>query len=761
MKNRKSKVFIALLCVILCFGVFSLAACQTKLTPIKAEATVTSSEFDKSNPADVVFDITMNDATLIGVTLSGEDIGNIGYSFSAGKVTFKAAYLFSLTIGEKVFMFATNLNSIQLKITIKQTNTTPVAPDNSELMGDPYYNVGQGGVNTIIEPTDENWNNLKAKRAPLAPGEGFTENFGNAFSDSYLLPYKDDSFAPDMLGKSEATFAMVADDSNKAVRMTGIAEGDELYNTQSWAFIAFRGIRFTENAQYNIEITYTPKTPSARFQLCFDTPQNSLINLTGAVDVKTTASGKFTATTSQGYNGNTDSYLIVTFGGGKTSDTIDINKIKVTRLKECPSVANAQINTSVSAGFIAAGEATLSYTTNNTGNEKISWFISPEKNSLNSRTIIKEGLSDQVGIKSINVTSDMKGQYLGVTIRPDLSEDEYELKTTSIYVDSKIIDDVEFTNKNLSASGSYIYEDFTGMNTAENITFSTMSGADAFVKAAPSGMSGQALFIDISGQSSYAGAKFDGFELAPSMVYKLSFKVMFKVNVADNLTIKLRPGDEYWNDIQLDFDTSGKAVNTVYNFESAPVKLGDSANYKILMHNYVNATTVIIDDMRIEKIEPKVLAKAGDKATLNFDDKHEIFAANSNKDLASDISLVDGTALGMSGNALKITPTKTDVSGVTLSGITIAPNLKYKLSFKLYVVSETDLGGQFLVKFIAADGSAIQDMQYTSSVNKNELTSFKTAAVTLDGKSYQSIDVLNYYAGYTMYIDDIVLEVLP
>ena len=767
MKSKmKSKLKIVLLLSVVFVMVVSvcLVACRKtdkQETPTEkkpAAVAVSEMEFDLTYPSDIVFQITLNDASFSRLMLGDEEVSDENYVREGSAFTIKADYLSAKAEGEYVFSFVTTINTLMLKVKVVRNPKNP--PTNEELMSDPYYTLNQNGVNEIIEPTDENWAKLQEMRRPLDYGESFTETFGNNFYESRLLPYRDELFSTDhaLWG---ANFEMVTDDSKQAVHIFGHKDG-EYYLEQSWDHVAFRGVRFTEGAEYKVEIEYTPRTDNARFQLCFNTPQNSLCNLTGTKDVKATTAGRFVADTENGYNGTIAAYLIVSFGGGSSAEEIDINKITVTRLKKAPEITNGRFEAQTDGGFIQTGDITLSYDcdTQLSSGETVLWVASTKKDLSENVVWLKESATTDPEAKILNVTQDLKGMYLAACVTPNADENEYQLVDAPVFVtENKVLGDVEAKTVDLTGEAASFTEDFETVE-EENITFRDMGGK-TYIKDAPAGMSGKALYVECDGTSQYQGVRFGGYTVKKEGVYRVSFKIMFKGNVADSWTVKFRPGDAYWDDVQTETSVAGKQTDTVYEISLAPMVLGkNDSPYELLMHNYAKNCTVIIDDLTIEKVEPVTLEEIGDRATLDFDSKYEMFAADSNPDLKTTGTVVSSGAEGMSGNYLKLAGA-TDVVGTTLSGFEMTAGKSYRLSMKLFVVSDAALGGQFLVKFTATDGSYVQDMQYSSGIANNAIVEFKTSVLTLyEGKIYDRIDVLNYYQGYTMYIDDIVVEVV-
>ena len=85
------------------------------------------------------------------------------------------------------------------------------------------------------------------------------------------------------------------------------------------------------NIRWISPIRRAPTGPS--FRLCFNDTQNVICALAGQKDQMTTTSGRFVANTANGYNGAISAWLLVTFGGGSSSQVIEINSITVTRLE--------------------------------------------------------------------------------------------------------------------------------------------------------------------------------------------------------------------------------------------------------------------------------------------------------------------------------------------------------------------------------------------------------------------------------------------
>lgn len=759
--KRIRKLFI--LCAVACAMFLAsavLAACGDKPeTPEETPASVAvdSMEFDLTYPADVAFQMTLGDAKFSKLVYDGADVASANYAWEGASFLIKADYLSGFAVGDYTFSFVTTINTLALKIKVVENPKNP--PTDEELMSDPYYTVDQNGKNEVIEPTDENWEKLKAMRTPLGYGESFTESFGNSFYESRLLPYRDDLFSADH-SAAGAFFEMTDDDTKKAVRIYGPTDGEYALE-QSWEFVAFRGVRFTEGAEYKVDITYTPRTDGSRFQLCFDDAQNVICNLAGQKDQKTTTSGRFVADTANGYNGTISAWLLVSFGGGSSSEVIEINSITVTRLKASPEITGGTFDGEIKDGYIAEGTLTLDYTVSEptAEGETIRWVASTERDLSQNVTELKTALSGEAGAKSIEIESSLKGLYIGAYVQPNVDPDEYQTVNAPVFVtENKAIGEVEYKTIDLTGTAAQYTEDFETFG-QENITFRNM-GADSYIKKAPDGMSGNALYVECDGSTQYQGLRFGGYSLKAESVYRVSFKVMFRGAVPDNWTVKFRPGEAYWDDVQVETSLSGKTTDTVYTVELAPMRLGANTEpYELLMHNYMRGCTVIIDDLTIEKVEPVTLAEVGDKATLDFDGNFDMSAADSNPDLKSASTVV--SAGKMSGNYLQISSSATDVVGTTLSGFNMTAGKSYRLTMKLILEGEGGLGGQFLVKFMADDGSYVQDMQYTSGIAANTVVNYVTGVITLEeGKNYTSVDVLNYYAAYPMYIDDVAIEVV-
>ena len=520
-------------------------------------------------------------------------------------------------------------------------------------------------------------------------------------------------------------------------------------------------IREIIGAEYKVEITYTPRTEGSRFQLCFNNAQTVICNLGGEKDRPTTAAGRFVADTANGYNGTISAWLLVSFGGGKSSDIIEIDSITVTRLKAAPVVTDGKFTGEEKDGFLSAGELTLSYNVSAPaeGGETIRWVASTAADLSENVIELKTAYTSEAGAKSVTVDDALKGLYIGAYVTPNVDPDKYQIADAPVFVtDKKAIGEVTYKDVDLTKEGASFTEDFTSFG-EQNITFRNMGG-NAYIKQAPSGMSGNALYVECDGSSQYQGLRFGGVTVKKEGVYRVSFKVMFLGSVPDSWTVKFRPGESYWDDVQTETSLAGKETGVVYTIELAPMRLGSNDEpYGLLMHNYMRETTVVIDDLTIEKVEPVTLAKPGDKAALDFDENYDIFYADSNADLKSASAVVAGDKL--TGNYLSVTPSAADVVGTTFSGFNMTAGKYYRLRMDLILESDAALGGQFLVKFMADDGTYVQDMQYSSSILNSQKVSYVTNIVKLEeGKNYTSIDVLNYYSSYPMYIDNIVVEVV-
>ena len=184
-------------------------------------------------------------------------------------------------------------------------------------------------------------------------------------------------------------------------------------------------------------------------------------------------------------------------------------------------------------------------------------------------TELKTVRSTEAGAKSIEIESSMKGLYIGAYVQPNVDPDEYQTVDIPVFVtEHKAIGEVEYEMIDLTGTAAQYTEDFETFG-QENITFRNM-GADSYIKKAPDGMSGNALYVDCDGSSQYQGLRFGGYSLKAEAVYRVSFKVMFLGAVPDSWTVKFRPGEAYWNDVQTETVLSDKETNTVYTVELAP-----------------------------------------------------------------------------------------------------------------------------------------------------------------------------------------------
>ena len=88
---------------------------------------VTTQNYDKINPADLVFDVKRNQS--IFVKLTGENVTESDYLVSAeGALTLRKAFLAKLSVGEHTFTYVTDKGRVYL--TVKVIDSTPIAMKN-------------------------------------------------------------------------------------------------------------------------------------------------------------------------------------------------------------------------------------------------------------------------------------------------------------------------------------------------------------------------------------------------------------------------------------------------------------------------------------------------------------------------------------------------------------------------------------------------------------------------------------------------------
>jgi hypothetical protein len=613
-------------------------------------------------------------------------------------------------------------------------------------------------------PLNPEWNKLLASNKPLNVYEVYEEDFSKSFFESRLRPYTATYNTPDV--PPDASYRIVESGGKKSVLMetNGVTGG-------VFDFIEFSGMKFIDGATYSVSVDFTVVTPNRLFKMGFGPNAASpyFLDLSGtAAGQKSTATGKFSTS---GLGPDIHSALILMVAGGDAPASIQIDKIKITRLPSKPKANNAVISGNTAVG----ATLTLSYdyyqdTNIAEGNSDIVWFTATDTLGKNMTLIYTT-----TGKKSITVTSDMSGLFVGAyitlkTITPNdngIGDNQFAITKRTIgssqYYGPYALDEV----------GKSITEDFESILTSGNISYTPDPFVTSYITdKAGVAISGKSLYIDSPG--GIKGGIFNDVTFAPDKSYVLSFKYKFIGQAPSNFNVQMRSvSSGYSADIYQQI--LSPVTDTVKTFTSKQFKIGSIDDYYVQMFDAYGPYKVVIDDLKFECVEPIVIIPPppetpSDSSTLDdLATVGKIYTNNFTKEglnlftYRTDYNYIIEDGESIAGKSYKFDVTKDVFAGVYALGtkgkLVAGGKYRLKVDYKF-----TSLNAPPNLYFGFTNDPALQENKAANLSGKlsNTLYTFQGDYTLANVNSnYLQMFVYNPQVSSIVIIDNISLERLP
>jgi hypothetical protein len=637
------------------------------------------------------------------------------------------------------------------------------------LINDPMLEVSNlnwtdytGAARTPLNPE---WNKLLASNKPLNVYEVYEEDFSKSFFESRLRPYTATYSTPDV--PPDASYRFVENNGKKSVLMetNGVTGG-------VFDYIEFTGMKFIDGATYSVSVDYTVVTPNRLFKMGFGPNAASpyFLDLSGtAAGQKSTSTGKFSTS---GLGPDIHSALILMVAGGDAPASIQIDKIKITRLPSKPKANNAVISGNTAVG----ATLTLSYvyyqdTNIAEGSSDIVWFTATDTLGKNMTLIYST-----TGKKSITVTSDMSGLFVGAYITlKTVTPAENGIGDNQFAITKKTIGSSQYYGPyTLDEVGKSITEDFESIVTSGNISFTPDSFVTSYITdKAGVAITGKSLFIDSPG--GIKGGIFNDVTFAPDKSYVLSFKYKFIGQAPSNMNVQMRSvSSGYSADIYQQI-LSPVVSNDFKTFTSKQFNIGSVDDYYVQIFDAYGPYKMVIDDLKFECVEPIVIIPpppetASDSSTLDdLATVGKIYTNNFTKEglnlftYRTDYNYIIENGESIAGKSYKFDATKDVFAGVYALGMKgkLAAGGKYRLKVDYKF---TSLNAPENLYFGFTNDPMIQENKAANLSGKlsNTVYTFQGDYVLANVNSnYLQIFVYKPLVPSAVVIDNISLERLP
>lgn len=619
-----------------------------------------------------------------------------------------------------------------------------------------------GAVRTPLNPE---WNKLIASNKPVAVYEAYEEDFSKSFFESRLRPYTATYNTPDV--PPDASYRIVENSGKKSVLMetNGVIGG-------VFDYIEFSGMKFIDGATYSVSVDFTVVTPNRLFKMGFgpNAASQYFLDLSGtAAGQKSSSTGKFSTS---GLGPDIHSALILMVAGGDAPASIQVDKIKITRLPSKPKANNAVIS-----GNAVVGETlTLNYVyyqdANITeGSSDIVWFTATNNTGKNMTLI-----TSTTGKKSITVTSDMSGLFVGAYITlKTVTPNDNGVGDSQFAITKKTIGSaLYYSPYPLEQVGDKITEDFESILTSGNISFTPDPFVTSYITDnAGIAITGKSLYIDSPG--GIKGGIFNDVTFAPDNSYVLSFKYKFIGQAPSNLNVQMRSvsngySADIYEQIRNPLVTSDFKI-----FTSKQFKIGSVDDYYVQIFDAYGPYKLVIDDLKFECVEPIVIippppetvsdsSVLDDLATIG-----KIYTNNFTKEglnlftYRTDYNYIIEDGESIAGKSFKFDVTKDVFAGVYAFGTKgkLVAGGKYRLKVD-YKFTSTNLPPNLYFGFTNDNSIQVNKAADLSGKISNTVYTYQgDFTLTNVNSNYLQIFVFNQQSSSVVIIDNISLERLP
>jgi hypothetical protein len=451
----------------------------------------------------------------------------------------------------------------------------------SDLINDELFKteIDNGFVNKEI--TNEDYLTLLESTKPLEKGESYFEDWSNSIYETRLRPYVNIYEIRDI--EAQATYEIIKGSQNYVkIKTNGSVGGVNDY-------VQFRGMRFTSNSTYSVEITYTTVTANRSFYLGWGHYEKNIVAMPGGnAGSIHTVNGEFYV---EKYTNNSSAALDIVINGGVNPAEIIINSIKITRL-DIPEIENAIITGNTEIGE----DLSLNYdfiASETEGATQIMWYTCTNVSQYN-----KEYLYQYDNLKHIKIDSNIQNKYLLAEITP-CTNSGIKGTTVSVLTSFTIGYQKAFDDVNMINIGDTFTENFEDIDSTGNISFYTGSSAS---KAYLTTQNENVLSGNKSLRMIYTGTSvetlcFTDIFFAANSTVKIEFDYKFNV----------KPNSMY---ILLRSDTLGinkDAVTGIVTFNEGHAKvyltIGDASDYSLSFYVAYQAYDLLIDNLSITLVD--------------------------------------------------------------------------------------------------------------------------------------------------------------
>ncbi len=549
------------------------------------------------------------------------------------------------------------------------TNPTDDSLDIEDLLDDENANGIYGSEENVDRIPEGEINDIvNEKIRPLKTGETYIETFDKDYLHSKLVPSKADRGVNYIIG----------DDNKYAINgKTLFIESPGNYNS-----VSFKGMKFSANATYTINLDYRVISPSNDFFIQFRSIAKGIDS-----DIYHILTGRNNNVQNESFTitlDDYDDYYFMIFPRNNPG-SISVDNISFTRENSKPCLLDVSLKGDLEVG----NKITFEYKYFDAENDElvkvdIEWFMSVNKNGLNKEKLNCYG-------NSLLITEDMKNKYIQVTATPfsDSIGDNKIGLPTNIITSDPVGGNNEIISEDVELSiGQKITEDFESTNNElGNIYFLENDKTTSYITSLDNyKINGQkSLYINSPGN--YSSLLFKGIKIIPNTTYKISFK--FKLlSDAENVYLQFRSkSNDYTKDKFVNLDLSSMELNKILSYE-CEITTGDINDYYFMLFTAIHRLEICIDDLTFERKETKepIIIKelnVGDKVTEDFNDVSNVrYTLDNSQTPNSKIMESTGELYFESEGAYKCLFIK--------GGLIYTPNATYTITFNYKIISFTD-----------------------------------------------------------------------
>lgn len=546
--------------------------------------------------------------------------------------------------------------------------------DINEMMNDKNA-LGQYGKldNENRYPDDEIYELIKNKVAPLKVNETYVEDFekDDLYKRFYPVSVDDGvaySYETNNPNSIDGTSLMISSVGN-------------------YFGVVFGGMKFAKNSTYKIKFDYKIIDASNDFFFQFRSSAGGV-----ETDIYETISGTSGACGTierTFYLGDHTDYQVMIFPRNDAGKLV-IDNVEFSRLNSKPRIISCTFTGDLNANKTVSYEY-LYYDPEGDLEKKTEslWYVSLDKNGKNKELIA-------TNTSSVNITNDMVGKYLAVSLKPisDSGDNNSEGDFYTFY--SKNVIGGESVNTgstiNLDFNQSFTEDFERDTNVDGNIYFNDEVNSYSYITSTNPLSGNRSMYISSSG--SYGVVRFGGIKFQANGIYEITFDYKF-ITKGDNFYIQLRSDSAgYSHDKFFNVDMSQVTVNQKYQFKGQ-FALDSFSDYYLMMFPSAKGYELVLDNLKIKRIEAvntEVTNKelnVGEYIEENFDNLSALKIGLDNSQTPNSKTTEDSDLI-ISGGSLYFESAGGYKCLYINKGIKYVANASYKVEFDYKVLSFVD-----------------------------------------------------------------------